>query len=105
MIVVCCLFYTLVAYNVNNIDPDQAAVLGAVLSGFIVFNFVIKLVLSAMNICNRCNKQTFSKQKSISRIRIMCRASDFFQDWWAEVTQGARNGGSFSEMMGQSISN
>ena len=22
------------------------------------------------------------------------RASDFFQDWWAEVTHGAKNGGS-----------
>ena len=29
----------------------------------------------------------------------------FFLDWWAEVTQGAKNGGSFSEMMGPSISN
>ena len=29
----------------------------------------------------------------------------FFQDWWAEVTHGAKNGGSFSEMMGLSISN
>ena len=33
------------------------------------------------------------------------RASDFFQDWWVEVTHGAKNGGSFSEMMGLSISN
>ena len=33
------------------------------------------------------------------------RASDFFQDWWAEMTHGANNGGSFSEMMGTSISN
>ena len=33
------------------------------------------------------------------------RASDFFQDWWAEVTHGAKNGGSFSEMMGPSVSN
>ena len=34
------------------------------------------------------------------------RASDFFfQDWGAEVTHGAKNGGSFSEMMGLSISN
>ena len=32
-------------------------------------------------------------------------ASDFFQDWWAEVTHGAKNGGSFSEVMGPSISN
>ena len=29
----------------------------------------------------------------------------FLQDWWAEVTHGAKNGGSFSEMMGPSISN
>ena len=29
----------------------------------------------------------------------------FFQDWWAEVNHGAKNGGSFSEMMGPSISN
>ena len=28
------------------------------------------------------------------------RASDFFQDWWDEVTHGAKNGLSFSEMMG-----
>ena len=35
----------------------------------------------------------------------MSRASDFFQDWWAEVTHGAKNGGPFSEMMGPSISN
>ena len=33
------------------------------------------------------------------------RASDFFQDLWAEVTHGAKNGGSFSEMMGPSIYN
>ena len=29
----------------------------------------------------------------------------FFQDWWAEVTHGAKNGGSFSEMMGPRKSN
>ena len=33
------------------------------------------------------------------------RASDFFQVWRVEVTHGAKNGGSFSEMMGPSISN
>ena len=33
------------------------------------------------------------------------RASDFFQNWWADVTNRAKNGGSFSEMMGPSISN
>ena len=31
---------------------------------------------------------------------IPSRASDFFKDWWAKVTHGAKNGGSFSEMMG-----
>ena len=34
------------------------------------------------------------------RLLICCRASDFFQDWWAQVIHGAKNGGSFSEMMG-----
>ena len=33
------------------------------------------------------------------------RASIFFQDWWAEVTHGEKNGGPFSEMMSPSISN
>ena len=33
------------------------------------------------------------------------RASVFFQDWCADVTHGAKNGGSFSEMMSPSISN
>ena len=33
------------------------------------------------------------------------RASDFFQDWWAEVTHGAKKGGLFSEMMCPGISN
>ena len=37
--------------------------------------------------------------------RLGHRASDFFQDWWAKVTHGAKNGESFSEMMGPSISN
>ena len=42
----------------------------------------------------------FSKEPSDTYFR----ASDFFQDWWAEVTRG-ENGGTFSEMMGPSISN
>ena len=33
------------------------------------------------------------------------RASNFFQDWWAKVIHGAKNGGLFSEMVGPSISN
>ena len=32
-------------------------------------------------------------------------ASDFFKDWLAEVIHGAKSGGSFSEMIGPSISN
>ena len=35
---------------------------------------------------------------------ILIRASDFFQGWRAEVTHGAKNGGSFSQIMGPSIS-
>ena len=41
----------------------------------------------------------------VGRKRRPIRASDFFQDWWAEVTHGAKNEESFSEMMGLSISN
>ena len=41
------------------------------------------------------------------KLYLVCldRASDFFQDWWAKVTHGAKKCGSFSEMMGPSISN
>ena len=35
-----------------------------------------------------------------SRQSHIYRASDFFQDWWVKVTHGAKNGGSFSKMMG-----
>ena len=49
---------------------------------------------------------TLSKlQTCVHCTRCSLRASDFFQDWWAEVTHGAKNGGSFSEMMGPRISN
>ena len=34
-----------------------------------------------------------------------CMALDYFQDWWAEVTNKTEKGGSFSEMMGPGISN
>ena len=37
------------------------------------------------------------------QIRLDIQGFRFFQDWWAEVTHGAKNGGSFSEMMGPSI--
>ena len=36
-------------------------------------------------------------------IHATCRASDFFQDWWAEVTHGAKYGGSLSEIMGPQL--
>ena len=36
-----------------------------------------------------------------SQILDLSRASDSFQDLWAEVTHGAKNGWSFSEMMVQ----
>ena len=39
------------------------------------------------------------------KVSQIFRASDFFQDLWAEVTHGAKNGGSFCEMIGPSISN
>ena len=44
--------------------------------------------------------QLFTKLKFRHSCFIGCRASDFFQDWWAEVNHGAKHGGSFSEMMG-----
>ena len=67
-----------------------------------------------MDICqHRCHaaasfhnglSQTEQPSRSLPMFTY-CRASDFFQDWWAEVTHGAKNDGSFSEMMGPSISN
>ena len=44
-------------------------------------------------------KSILEKKHSVNR------ASDFFQDRWAKVTHGAKNGGSFFEMMCPSISN
>ena len=53
----------------------------------------------------------YYQTQSISRIERNFRliidynrsASDFFQEWWAQVAHGAKNGGSFSEMMGPNI--
>ena len=50
-------------------------------------------------LCFGCLKETSKYNALAAGLQI------FFQDWWAEVTQGAKNGGSFSEMMGPSISN
>ena len=36
-------------------------------------------------------------------ISFKLTVTDFFQEWWAQVTHGANNGGSFSEMMGPNI--
>ena len=40
------------------------------------------------------------KNPDLSFKILLHRASDFFQDWWAKVTHEAKNGGSFSEIMG-----
>ena len=45
------------------------------------------------------------KMKFNQTINSISRASDLFKDLWAKVTHGAKNGWSFSEMMGPSISN
>ena len=42
---------------------------------------------------------------SLYKIDVEAQVSDFFQDWWAKVTHGAKNDGSFFKMMGPSISN
>ena len=49
--------------------------------------------------------QQIGEAEMLSRVNIgrnmyIIRASDFFQDWWAKVTHGAKNGGPFSEMIG-----
>ena len=47
-----------------------------------------------------------SKQSlQIFKCKLHYQGFRFFQDWWAKVTLGAKNGGPFSEMMGPSISN
>ena len=60
-----------------------------------------------MFVQNGCQVKARAKKKAnfVQHGNKITRASDFFQDWWAEVTNGAKNGGSFSEMMGLSISN
>ena len=57
------------------------------------------------NLAPREGKKMLCIDKTSSSIGFhkKSRASDFFQDWWAEVTHGAKTGGSFSEMMGPSI--
>ena len=42
--------------------------------------------------------------KQLKMHMIVLGLQIFCQDWWAEVTHGAKNNGSFSEMMGPSIS-
>ena len=44
-------------------------------------------------------------QEHMGRLHWPARASDFFEDLLAQVAHGAKNGGSFAEMMGPSISN
>ena len=53
-----------------------------------------------------CLRQVFPLQAFMGKWQFSyCRASDFFQDWWAKMTHEAKNGGSFCEMMGPSRSN
>ena len=66
------------------------------------------LIRSMCNIAvNMSGNQFFFVANTFGAMKISLRdrASDFFQDWRAEVTHGAKNGVSFSEMMGPSISN
>ena len=59
------------------------------------------------HVCIKLSSGTRNLSPSFVRVggEDWCRASDFFQDLWAEVTHGAKNGGLFSEMMGPSILN
>ena len=77
-------------------DPDQTAPIGAVSSGPTLFASYFNYSVMLDN---------YLQQTTSADSLFRCRASDFFQDWWAQVTNGAKNGGSFSEMMGPSISN
>ena len=36
---------------------------------------------------------TFQGSGPSGPILLCCSASDFFQEWWAQVTHGAKNGG------------
>ena len=74
----------------------------------------LDMVTCRLSSCNlECTKYTIAPDKAVYCVftqfrgpeNAITRALDFFQDWWAEVTHGAKIGGSFSEMMGQSISN
>ena len=85
-------------YMANSVDPDQAEKLTVEAAVSTHWKHLIDMLL--INTQNRC----FHEERSNKKYHT-CKASDFFQDWWADVTHGAKNGGSFSEMMGPSISN
>ena len=42
-----------------------------------------------------CNIMARNLGMTVDHLDIQDRASDFFQDWWAEGTRGAKSGGSF----------
>ena len=61
--------------------------------------------LGKIHAVNLTRANLFRKERKLVQI-IKSQGFRFcFQDWWAEVTHEAKNGGSFSEMMGSSISN
>ena len=51
-----------------------------------------------------CTEEQASPQLSLQAYiistNISCAGLQIFFNWWAEVTHGAKNGGSFSEMIG-----
>ena len=63
--------------------------------------------MSALQLSSQTHFAKTEDKKISQKIQMLCiiRASDFFQDWWAEVTHEAKNGESSSEMIGPSISN
>ena len=55
-----------------------------------------------------CSCTLFPKSGATCDSDYDCKMTElqiFFQDWWAKVPNAAKIGGSFSEMMGPSISN
>ena len=65
------------------------------------------LTIFAQNFCLKLGYDSATTTSAFppTRRHHTPRASDFFQDWWAEVTHGAKHDGSFSEMMGPRIAN
>ena len=61
--------------------------------------------LGKMHVVNLIRANLFRKERKLVQLIKSQGFRFFFQDLWAEVIHEAKNGGSFSEMMGSSISN